>query len=186
MSEIASPGQLRAAFIRWALFLVPGILLLGTFSGLLSNSGESNVWFAGLNKPSLYPPPATFGIVWTILYVLMGLALTLVVTARGAPGRGAAIAAFAVQLLLNLAWSPLFFGAHQMTAALALLVVLNLALVVTIVLFKRVRALAAWLLLPYLAWTLFATALNWQFIEANPDGEGVADVALIMGPARSI
>jgi translocator protein len=177
MSELASPGQLRAAFLRWSLFLVPGILFLGFFSGVLAGSGGGNPWFMGLEKPAIYPPPQVFGIVWTALYILMALALTLVVTARGARGRGLAIAAFVVQLLLNLAWSPLFFGAHQLMPALVLLGVLDLAVIATVLLFRRVRPLAAWLLLPYLAWALFATALNWQFLELNPDGEPAAEVA---------
>ena len=180
MTELASPGQLRAAFLRWALFVVPGILFLGFFSGQLANSGPGNAWFFDLVKPSLYPPPQLFGIVWSLLYVLIGIALVLVITARGAPGREIAIGAFVAQLLLNLAWSPVFFGAHQMQAALVLLVVLDLAIVVTIVLMRRVRPLAAWLMLPYLAWCLFATLLNWQFLEANPGGQPPAvDVALL-------
>ena len=183
MSEIASPGQLRSAFLRWALFIVPGVLFLGFFSGQVGGSGAGNPWFMELNKPSLYPPPASFGIVWSILYVLMGIALTLVVTARGAAGRGAAIAAFAVQLALNLAWSPLFFAAHQITAALVLLVVLDVAIIITVVLFRKVRQLAAWLLLPYLAWALFATLLNWQFREANPDSAVGADIAAVLNLA---
>lgn len=174
MTELASPAQLRAAFLRWALFLVPGILALGYFSGLASGSGAGNPWFLGLTKPALYPPPATFGIVWTALYVLMGLALALVVTARGAAGRGAAIAIFAVQLALNLAWSPVFFGLHQITAALGLLVVIDLAVLACVLAFRKVRPLAAALLLPYLGWVLFATLLNWQFLEANPGADGQA------------
>ena len=183
MSEIASPGQLRAAFLRWALFIVPGILFLGFFSGQMAGSGPDNPWFSDLTKPAIYPPPAAFGIVWSILYVLMGIALTLVITARGATGRWQAILAFAGQLLLNLAWTPLFFAAHKITAALILLVVLDIAVVITILLFRRVRPLAAWLLLPYLAWALFATALNWQFLSANPDAEAGIDVALLLNPA---
>ena len=183
MSEIAAPGQLRAAFLRWALFIVPGILFLGFFSGQMAGSGPGNPWFIALTKPAIYPPPAAFGIVWSILYVMMGIALTLVITARGAPGRSEAIAAFVVQLLLNLAWTPLFFAAHKITAALILLVVLDISVVITIVLFRRVRPMAALLLLPYLAWALFATALNWQFLSANPDAETGMDVVLLLNPA---
>ena len=180
MSELASPGQLRAAFLRWALVLVPGILFLGFFSGQVAGSGSGNPWFMELAKPSLYPPPQVFGIVWSILYVLIALALVLVVTANGAAGRGTAIIAFAVQLALNLAWSPLFFAAHQLGPALVLLVVLDLAIAVTVLLFRRVRPLAAAMLLPYLAWCLFATVLNWQFIAANPDaGDLGVDVAML-------
>ena len=141
MSALASPSQLRASFIRWSLFLVPGIVLLGALSGM-AGGGAGSPWFASLNKPSLYPPPATFGIVWTILYVMMGFALALVVTARGAPGRRGAIAAFVIQLALNLGWTPLFFGAHQITGALVLLGVIDLAVLTTVVLFWRVRPVA--------------------------------------------
>lgn len=170
MSEIASPGQLRAAFLRWALVLVPGVLLLGFLSGAMAGSGADNPWFEGLVKPSLYPPPAAFGIVWSVLYVMMGLAATVVITARGAAGRGAALGAFAIQLLLNLAWSPLFFAMHDMDGSLLLLIGIDVAVLLTVFLFWRVRPLAGMLLLPYLAWVLFATVLNWQFIAANPDG----------------
>lgn len=173
MSALASPAQLRASFVRWSLVLVPGIVLLGALSGT-AGGGADSPWFASLVKPSLFPPPATFGIVWTILYVLMGFALALVVTARGAPGRRAAIWAFAVQLALNLAWTPLFFGAYQITGALILLLVIDLAVAVTVLLFWRVRPLAGLLLVPYLAWVLFAAVLNWQFLQANPDADGRA------------
>lgn len=172
MTELASASQLRASFLRWALVCVPGVVLLGLVSSNLSQSGPGNPWFDALTKPSLYPPPATFGIVWTVLYVLMGLALALVASARGAWGREPAFIAFIFQLLLNLAWSPLFFSAHQITWALVLICVMIVAVVITIHLFRRVRPLAAWLLLPYLAWILFAAVLNWQFLEANPAADG--------------
>jgi tryptophan-rich sensory protein len=172
MAELASHGQLRLSLLRWALVLVPGILLLGMLSGALQWSGPDNRWFATLNKPALTPSPEMFRVVWTALYILMGLALAIVVSARGASDRKLAIIAFAVQLVLNLAWSPLFFAAHQITAALALLVALDVAVIVTIVLFHRVRPGAALLLAPYLAWILFATYLNWEFRTANPDADG--------------
>ena len=172
MNRLASPAQLRASLLRWSLFLVPTVLLLGFLSGQMAGSGPDNPWFDALVKPAIYPPPAAFGIVWSILYVLMGVALTLIVTARGAPGRGRAIAVFAVQFVLNLAWSPLFFGAHQISLALALLVAIDVAVLATVVLFWKIRPLAGALLLPYLAWVLFATVLNWQFLQANPDADG--------------
>ena len=173
MSELASPGQLRASFLRWALVLVPGILLLGTLSGRMAQSGPDNAWFATLVKPEIYPPPAAFGIVWTILYVLMGLALAMIVTARGARGRGLAIGVFGIQLVLNLGWSPLFFGMQQLVYALYLLLAIDAAVLLTLVLFWRVRPFAGALLLPYLAWVLFASLLNWQFVAANPGADGL-------------
>ena len=172
MTALASSGQLRASLLRWALVLVPGLVLLGFLSSVLSGSGPSSPWFAGLIKPAIYPPPQVFGIVWSVLYAMMGLALAMIMAARGAWARGRAVIAFIVQLVLNLAWSPLFFAAHQITGALVLIGVLDLAVVATIALFWRVRPLAGGLLIPYLAWILFATMLNWQFHVANPDADG--------------
>jgi len=173
MNRLASPAQLRASLVRWALFLVPAVLLLGFFSGQYAGSGPDNPWFAMLHKPAIYPPPVTFAIVWTVLYVLLGLALALVCAAWGARYRAPAVLAFVIQLALNLAWSPVFFGEHQITLALIILGVLDLAVLLTLVLFWKVRRTAGLLLLPYLAWILFATVLNWQFLELNPDADGV-------------
>ncbi len=176
MNRLASPAQLRASFIRWALFVVPAVLLLGFLSGQVAGSTAATPWFVALDKPATFPPPATFGIVWAILYVLMGLALALVCAAWGARARRLAIAAFVVQLLVNLAWSPMFFALHEITWALGLIVVLDVLVGVTVVLFLRVRRVAGLLLLPYLAWILFATLLNWQFLQLNPGADG-ADVS---------
>jgi translocator protein len=175
MQFLASPAQLRASLLRWSLFIVPIVLGFGFLSGLAAGSGADNPWFAGLTKPALYPPPITFPIVWSVLYVLMGVALAMVLSARGAGGRGAAFVAFVVQLALNLAWSPLFFALHQVGVALGVIVALALALAVTIALFARVRPLAAWLLAPYLAWVCFAAVLNWQFNQLNPDATTRSD-----------
>lgn len=171
MNRLASPGQLRASLLRWALFLVPAVMLLGFLSGQVGSSADSP-WFAALEKPAIYPPSATFSIVWTILYALMGFALALVCASWGARYRTPAITAFVVQLAINLAWSPIFFGEHEMTLALYTIVLMDVAVVVTIVLFWKVRRVAALLLLPYLAWILFATALNWQFLQLNPAFDG--------------
>lgn len=172
MRQLAHPSQLRATQWRWALFLAPLILVLGLISGQLAGSGADNPWLASLEKPAFYPPPAAFGVVWTILYLMMGLALAMIVAARGARGRRAAIGAFIVQLVLNLAWSPLFFAAHQLTLSLGLLLLLGLALLLTILLFARVRGTAAWLLVPYFAWVLFATYLTFELHSLNPGADG--------------
>ncbi len=172
MTILASRAQLWASFARWALFLVPVVLLLGFFSGEISGSGEENLWFASLEKPELYPSAAVFPIAWSILYVLMGIAAAVVATARGARGRGPALVLFFVQLALNLAWSPVFFAMHEIQAALILIAVLDVAVILTIIAFWRVRQLAGILLLPYLAWLAFATILNWQLLELNPQADG--------------
>ncbi|WP_380879205.1 sensory protein TspO [Sphingomonas sp. DBB INV C78] len=174
MGQIASQSQLRMAFLRWALVFVPLVLLLGIASGWVANSGYGNPWFDALQKPSFMPPGWVFGAVWTVLYVLMGFALALIVSARGARGRQAAIALFAVQLVLNLGWSPLFFAFHQVTAALALILILVLAVALTIWRFWRIRPVAGLLLLPYLAWLILASALNYEIMRLNPDAESLA------------
>lgn len=178
MNEIASPGQLRLAYLRWALFTVPAIVFLGYLSGRLANSGSGNRWFAALEKPALMPPDAAFGIVWTILYVLIALALAMVLHARGARARGVAITLFLVQLAMNLLWSPLFFRAHQVGNALILILLLLLVSAATTALFWRIRRAAGLLMLPYLLWLAFAGWLNFEIGRLNPQAETLVAPAL--------
>jgi benzodiazapine receptor len=172
MNRLASPAQLRASFVRWALFLVPAVLMLGFLSGRLGGEAASDPWFMALDKPAIFPPPVAFGIVWPILYVLMGFAAAMICAAWGSRYRLPAILAFVLQLLVNLAWTPVFFGAHEISFGLYVILALDVAVVMTIVLFWKVRSAAAWLLLPYLAWILFATALNYEFLRLNPNADG--------------
>ena len=160
MNRLASPAQLRASFVRWALFLVPAVLLLGFVSGRLGGEAAADPWFMALEKPSIFPPPAAFGVVWPILYVLMGFAAAMVCAAWGSRYRLPAILAFVLQLLVNLAWTPVFFGEHEITLGLYVILLLDVAVLVTIVLFWKVRRPAALLLVPYLGWICFATWLN--------------------------
>jgi benzodiazapine receptor len=170
MNMLASRGQLRASFIRWALFTVPLLVLLGFLAG--QSGSPDSAWFAALEKPAIYPPPAAFGIVWTILYVMIGLAVALVCAAWGARGRTLALTVFAVHFVFNLAWTPVFFGMQEIAGALLVIALVAVTLVAVIVLFWRVRRLAGVLLLPYLAWVLFAAALNFQFLQLNPEADG--------------
>ena len=110
----------------------------------------------------------------------MALALAMVLTAPGARGRGLAVVAFVVQLALNLAWTPLFFAAHRISGALALIAALDGLVLLTLVLFARVRPRAALLLVPYLGWALFATVLNWQFLTLNPAADGQPDSGAVV------
>ncbi|HVJ03521.1 MAG TPA: TspO/MBR family protein [Sphingomonas sp.] len=169
MSEIASKGQLRLAYLRWAIVTVPFILLLGFASGRLAPSGSENPWFVRLAKPAIMPPDWAFPVAWTIIYVLLGLALAMVLNARGARGRGAALAVFVLQMAINLAWSPVFFGLHQVAIALGMIAALIVLVAVTALLFWRVRKGAALLLLPYLAWLGFAGVLLYEIDRLNPD-----------------
>lgn len=174
MGQIASRGQLRMSFVRWALVTVPLIELLGIVSSRIGNSGFQNPWFAQLNMPAIMPPGAAFGIAWTILYALMGVSLAMILAARGARGRGLAIGLFVIQLAINLAWSPVFFAAHHIRAAFVLILLMLLFASLTTWRFARIRPMAAALMLPYLAWLIFASVLNYQFIRLNPEAETLA------------
>jgi tryptophan-rich sensory protein len=174
MTAIASRAQLRMSYLRYALVTVPGILLLGTVSARLSGSGYGNPWFDALAKPAFMPPGWVFPVAWTILYIGLGLALALILHARGAGGRGPALLLFFLQLALNLAWSPLFFAAHQVGLALWVIVAMFFLAAAAAYLFRRIRPAAAILLLPYLAWLLFAAALNYEIGRLNPGAETLA------------
>jgi len=167
--EIATKGQLRWAFARWALVTVPLILLLGFASSRIAPGGADNRWYAALTKPAGTPPDWVFPVVWTTLYVMMGVALAMILNARGSRLRGIAILLFVIQLALNLVWSPMFFGAHQVELALTTIVAMLIAAAVTAWLFGRIRSVAGLLLLPYLLWLGYATYLNWQIDRLNPD-----------------
>jgi translocator protein len=146
------------------LLTIPIVLLAGLASGWLSGSGYGTPWFDGLRKPWFMPPGWVFPIVWTTLYILMGVALSDLIRARART----AIALFALQLALNLAWSPLFFAAHRTAGALALIVAIDVAVAATIVAAARVRLRPALLLVPYAAWLALATALNLAILRLNP------------------
>ncbi len=169
--EIASKGQLRLAYLRWAIVTVPFVLLLGFASGRLVPSGDENLWYQLLRKPAETPPGWVFPVAWTTLYILMGLALAMIVNARGSRLRGPALALFAAQLAANLAWSPLFFGAHEVFWALVLILTILVLAFATTIVFGRVRKAAAWLMVPYLMWLSFASILNYKIDAMNPNAE---------------
>ena len=157
--------------------LAVGPLIAGSLVGVATNA-SGMPWYRTLSKPGWNPPDAVFGPVWTVLYLLMGLAAAIVARAGRVrlpagvdePRRrwDRALGAFAVQLVLNLLWSVLFFGLRGIRPAAAEIVALWLSIVVTIVAFARLRLIAGVMLLPYLAWTTFAAALNLEIVRRNP------------------
>ena len=171
MTGIASRSQLRMSFLRYALVTVPLVLLLGTLSGTVAGSGYGNPWFDALEKPALMPPGWVFGAAWTLLYICLGLALALILHARGARGRGIAIGIFLAQLLLNYAWSPIFFAAHEVGLAFIVIMLMIILAAIAALLFARIRRAAALLMVPYLAWLFFAAFLTWQIGQLNPDAD---------------
>ena len=125
-------------------------------------------WYEALRKPAFTPPGWVFPIVWIALYVSMAAGAWLVWKARGLRGGAGALVLFAVQLALNAAWTPVFFGLRSPGLAFALIVVLWLAVAATTAAFFRACVAAGALMAPYLAWVSFATALNFEIWRLNP------------------
>lgn len=141
-------------------------LLAGAIGGIASTSAP--VFYAQLVKPEWAPPPWLFGPVWTVLYLMMGIAALLVWRSAAWPRTRAALSFFAFHLVVNAAWSWLFFHWQLGAGSFVGIVVLWLMIVATIAWFARFRRSAALLLTPYLAWVTFAAVLNWTLWQRNP------------------
>ena len=142
------------------------ICLLTGFIGSFSTMDSVSTWYADLSKPSFNPPDWAFGVVWPILYVMMGVSAFLIWN-KGINLKQVKIALglFVFQLVLNGLWTPIFFGLHMMGLALAEIVLLWLAIFATMITFWRISKPAVYLLIPYILWVSFAIALNatlWQ------------------------
>lgn len=174
MGGIASKGQLRMSFLRWAVVTVPLILLLGFVSGRSVPVGSENGWYMALAKPALNPPGWVFPVVWTTLYVMIGVALAMILNARGARQRPLAVGLFAAQFVLNLLWTPTFFGAHKIGAAVIVIVAMLILSIAATIVFARIRPAAAWLMVPYMVWISFAGVLAFSIGQLNPDAETLA------------
>lgn len=124
-------------------------------------------WYRALDKPPWTPPGWVFGPAWTLLYLSMGVAAWLVWRERGVQRAALPLAVFGLQLVLNGLWSWLFFGLRRPGLALAEIAVLWAAIAATVAVFWGVRPLAGALLLPYLGWVTFATALNAEIWRRN-------------------
>jgi benzodiazapine receptor len=142
-------------------------ILVSMAAGLVGSRFMPGEWYAALAKPSWNPPNTVFAPVWSVLYVLMGVSAWLVWRKAGLSGAPVALALFVVQLVLNALWSFLFFGAHRPDLAFVEVVLLWLVILATTVAFWRVSAPAGALLLPYLCWVAFASALNLQVWRLN-------------------
>ena len=135
--------------------------------GAIATTPEIDGWYKTILKPTWNPPASVFGPVWTILFVLMGVAVWLVWEKPGFKMAGLAMAMFAVQLVLNVAWSWIFFRLHAPGWAFVEIVILWLSIAATIALFLKHRKLAGLLMLPYLAWVSFASVLNFTIWRLN-------------------
>ncbi len=135
--------------------------------GALATAQSVGTWYQTLAKPSFNPPDRVFAPVWTTLYILMAIAAWLAWRRAGFERAQPALQLFALQLALNLGWSLLFFGARWIGGALIEVVLLWVAIAATIAAFRRHSQWAGILMMPYLAWVTFATALNFAIWRLN-------------------
>lgn len=161
MSIGVMPGSHWIALI---FFVV--LCLAAGWLGSMATTPNIPTWYAGLNKPSFNPPSSVFPIVWTILYVAMGVAAWLV-WREDAPDRWATLAPFFIQLALNVGWSYAFFGTQNPLLGLVVIGLLLLTIAWTMAAFWPVNGLAVLLLAPYLAWVAFAAVLNAAIYRLN-------------------
>jgi benzodiazapine receptor len=156
------PTSERQKVSRDLVGLFAFIILCLTVSGVGGAITATSVdnWYQALEKPPFNPPDWVFAPVWTALYIVMGIAAWRVWRLRSFEVTGKALAVFAVQLTLNLAWSFLFFGLQRIDLALVEIVILLFAIIVTSTMFWRVDRLAGLLFVPYGAWVTYATIIN--------------------------
>ncbi len=124
-------------------------------------------WYTALSKPSWNPPNWLFGPVWSVLYLLMAISVWLVWKKEGFQAAIIPLCIFLLQLVLNAAWSWLFFGLHEMGIAFIEILVLWLSILVCIILFWRIVPISGILLVPYLLWVTFASVLNYTLWQLN-------------------
>lgn len=147
--------------IKWPslLICIAIPLVSGSLSGLAIADSISS-WYSMLNKPSFNPPNYLFGPVWSVLYILMGIGLYLILQTPRSAMRTKSIMLFAIQLILNLSWSFVFFNAQSPLAALIIIGILWIAILMMMIYFHTLSPLASYLQIPYILWVSFATILN--------------------------
>ena len=165
MSFLDSTDDPKRAERRPLLYFLLGTLAVGASASFFTEPSIST-WYAGLIRPSFAPPNWVFAPVWTTLYVLMGVAAWRVWRIAGT--KSPEMGVYAALLIFNLAWSAIFFSAHQIGLALAELCLLLVLILAATILFWRRDRIAGLLFLPYLAWSSFAAALNHAFWALNP------------------
>jgi tryptophan-rich sensory protein len=154
--------------VKFAISLL--LCFIAAYTGSLFTPEPGSAWYySELVRPSWNPPDWLFAPVWSLLFLMMAVSLWLVL--KEGPGNKKvkpAVVAFAVQLLLNMGWSASFFGLQSPLLGLVVIVLLWLAIVATIVQFRAISAVAAYLLMPYLLWVSFASFLNFTIWQLNP------------------
>jgi benzodiazapine receptor len=148
--------QVKSKWIQLIIAVV-GVELIGMLSGLFA--GDIKAIYSGLSLPPLSPPGSLFGIVWPILYLMIGIVGFLIFDARGS-FRKNNLTLFFVQLFLNFIWSIVFFNASNRWIGLVIIIVLDILVFFCIKEFRKSSKLASYLMIPYFVWILFATYLT--------------------------
>jgi translocator protein len=154
---------------NWVRLLIAILLplIVGAVAGMFTAS-EITGWFQTIEKPTWQPPNWLFGPVWTVLYLMMGIAFYLVWKKQAPKGiKRMAITLWIIQLVFNFLWSFIFFKKHQLDWALGEILVLWFFILLTILFFARISKLAAWLMVPYISWVTFASLLTFAIYELN-------------------
>lgn len=151
----------------WVLAFWLAVTFAVSLAGSAVTLPEIPIWYAVLAKPSFTPPDWLFGPVWSVLYILMAVAVWRISNAANRTARRWATALFVVQLVLNAIWSPVFFGLEAPRVGLAVIVALVIFVAVTLIAFWRLDRPAGIMFIPYLAWVCYATALNAAIVSLN-------------------
>jgi translocator protein len=155
--------------ISHTIKLIISILLplsVGAIAGMFTSQAVPT-WYASLNRPFFSPPNWVFGPVWTFLYILLGISFFLIWKEEATKARDLAIMVFLIQMLLNFAWSFIFFYFNLIGAALIEIILLWISIALMIYLFYKIKPFTAYLNIPYLLWVSFATILNAGYYFLN-------------------
>jgi len=165
LTDQPKPATRPVVLLLFAIAVVASAGLIGN----LATIPNIPVWYAGLNKPGFTPPNWVFGPVWSLLYAMMVLAFwrVLLRRSRWTTAGWRVVGVFLVQMALNAFWSVAFFGMHNTLLGLVVVIALELMIVATIITFKPIDRMAAWLLAPYAVWVGYATALNAAIVGLN-------------------
>lgn len=152
------------------IFKLSGSILVCFVAGIIGRIAikpESLIWYEYLLKPELTPPNWLFSIVWTILYLLMGISLFMVLNTENSTRKKQALIIFGIQLFLNALWAPVFFGLRSFAGGFFVIALLWVSIFVTFYKFYKISKPASYLLIPYLLWVSYATGLNLAFWMLN-------------------
>ena len=153
---------------RWKFMLCLASTLLTGIIGTIFMKGAINGWYQYLMKPSFTPPAWLFGPVWTILYLMIGYAAYRVYKNRTLSAIKVPVVIFMIQLVLNAAWTLVFFTLQSISGGLLVILLLWLSILGLIQSFAKESKVAAMLLIPYLLWVSFAAVLNFSIWRLNP------------------